>query len=160
MVRGLFAASLKSARGISAAFVYGALPNARGATALFGANARGAHFQTPAVLPVRVRPFVSSSVREQVGSLLCRSGRSEVRRCNAGVPCVPPKPPTACDRPAAKPFSFQRRFVYGVGLRIICSHGWFYSVGRYIDRRVAAMAIAPPGPGAAAAVPRAACRRL
>ena len=113
VVRGLFAASLKGARGVSAAFVHSArgvsaafLSNARGATAVFCSNARGAHFRTPAVPPVRVRPFVSSSVREQVGSLLCRSGRSEVRRCNARAPCVPPEPPTACDRPAANSSAF------------------------------------------------------
>ena len=95
VVRGLFAASL-GARGATAAFVHNArgvsaafLTNARGATAVFCSNARGVHFQTPAVLPVRSRSFVSSSVREQVGSLLCRSGRSEVRRCNARVPCAP-----------------------------------------------------------------------
>ena len=114
VVRGLFAASLKGARAVSAAFVHNArgvsaafLRDARGATAVFCSNARGAHFRTPAVLPVRVRSFVSSSVREQVGSLLCRSGRSEVKRCNSRVPCVPLKPPTACDRPAANSPAFR-----------------------------------------------------
>ena len=81
--------------------------DARGATAVFCLNARGAPFRTPAVLPGRARSFVSSSVREQVGSLLCRSGRSEVRRCNSRVPCFPPKPPTACDRPAANSPAFR-----------------------------------------------------
>ena len=100
VVRGLFAASLgareataplvHNARGVSAAF----LNNARGATAVFCSNARGAHFQTPAVSPVRSRSFVSSSVREQVSSLLCRSGRSQVRRCKARVPCAPFEPLT------------------------------------------------------------------
>ena len=88
---------MHNARGVSAAFSI----DARGATAVFCSNARGAHFRTPALLPGEVRSCISSSVREQVGSLLCRSGRSEVRRCSSRVPCAPPKPPTACDRPAA-----------------------------------------------------------
>ena len=101
VVRGLFAASL-GARGATAAFVH----NARGVSAAFLSNARGVHFQTPAVLPVRSRSFVSSSVREQVGSLLCRSGRSEVRRCNARVPCAPLEPLTPCALPAANSPAF------------------------------------------------------
>ena len=112
VVRGLFAASL-GARGATAAFAHNARgvsaafpSNARGAAAVFCSNARGAHFQTPAVLPVRSRSFVSSSVREQVGSLLCRSGRSEVRRCNARVPCAPSEPLTLCALPAANSPAF------------------------------------------------------
>ena len=84
MVRGLFAALWKGARGGSAALVC----DARGATAVFCSNARGVQFSVPALLPEGRRSFVSSSVRVQVGSLLCRSGRSKVRRCNARVPCV------------------------------------------------------------------------
>ena len=84
VVMGLFAASL-GARGATAALMC----DARGVSAAFLSNARGATFQSPAILPVRSRSFVSSSVREQVCSLLCRSGRSEVRRCNARVPCAP-----------------------------------------------------------------------
>ena len=87
MVRGLFAASL-GARGATAALMH----DARGGTAAFWSNARGANFQSPAGLPERFRSFVSSSVREQVCSLLCRSGRSEVRRCKARVPCAPLEP--------------------------------------------------------------------
>ena len=101
VLRGLFAASL-GARGATVAFVH----NARVGSAVFGSNARGVHFQTPAVLPVRSRSFVSSSVREQVGSLLCRSGRSEVRRCNARVPCAPCEPLTPCALPAATSLAF------------------------------------------------------
>ena len=65
--------------------------DARGATAVFCSNARGVQFSVPALLPEGRRSFVSSSVRVQVGSLLCRSGRSKVRRCNARVPCVSPR---------------------------------------------------------------------
>ena len=89
VVRGLFAASL-GARGATAALMH----DARGGTAAFWSNARGANFQSPAGLPERFRSFVSSSVREQVCSLLCRSGRSEVRRCKARVPCTPFEPLT------------------------------------------------------------------
>ena len=85
VVRGLFAALWKGVRGGSAALVC----DARGA--VFCSNARGVQFSAPALLPEERRSFVSSSVRVQVGSLLCRSGRSEVRRCNARVPCVPPR---------------------------------------------------------------------
>ena len=87
VVRGLFAALWKGARGGSAALVC----DARGATAVFCLNARGVQFSVPALLPEGRRSFVSSSVRVQVGSLLCRSGRSKVRRCYARVPCVSPR---------------------------------------------------------------------
>ena len=102
MARGLFAALLKGARGASAALSR----DARGATAVFCSNARGVHFLTPAFPPEGRRSYVSSSVREQVGSLLCRSGRSKVRRCNARVPCVPPRFPEASARAAANSTAF------------------------------------------------------
>ena len=51
--------------------------------------ARGVRLLPPAFVPEGRRPFVVSSVRVQVGSPLCRSGRSEVRRRRARVPCAP-----------------------------------------------------------------------
>ena len=74
---------------------------------MFCSNARGAHLRTLAVQPGRVRSFVPSSVRVQVGSLLCRSGRSKVRRCNSRVPCAPLSPPAVCDCPAPNSTAFR-----------------------------------------------------
>ena len=68
VVRGLFAASLKGARGVSAAFVC----NARGYTAC-SVRTRGGLISERR--PCSLGGFVPSSVREQVGSLRCRSGR-------------------------------------------------------------------------------------
>ena len=88
VVRGLFAALWKGARGGSAALVC----DARGATAVFCSNARGVQFSVPALLPEERRSFVivvSASAGRQPS--VYRSGRSEVRRCNARVPCVPPR---------------------------------------------------------------------
>ena len=82
----------------------------------------------------------------QVGSLLCRSGRSEVRRCNARVPCVPPRTLEA-SAPAAANLAAS-----SVALRTVPLGGQRV---RKVARR-AAMAIAPLDLGAAAAVPRAA----
>ena len=151
VVRGLFAALWKGARGGSAALVC----DARGATAVFCSNARGVQFSVPALLPEERRSFVSSSVRVQVGSLLCRSGRSEVRKCNARVPCVPPRTLEASAPAAANlaAFSVALRTVLRFPLVPGAMRG--FSRVRKVARR-AAMAIAPLGLGAAAAVPRAA----
>ena len=68
-VRGLFAALWKGARGVPRRWCVtrGGLPRCSARTA------RGVQFSVPALLPEERRSFVSSSVRVQVGSLLCRT---------------------------------------------------------------------------------------
>ena len=76
---------------------------ARGLFAAFGLNARGGPFFWPPAIKLRCVSFVAfvPSVRVQCCSLLCRTGRSEVRRLrqeclnalsSCKVPCAP-KPP-------------------------------------------------------------------
>ena len=96
-VMGLFAALWKGARGDTAALVR---------------NARGIQLFVPALLPEGRRSFVVSSVRAQVGSLLCRSGRS------GGVtlecPALPLGPSKLLVPRRSKPCSLsQRSFAYG-----------------------------------------------
>ena len=141
VVRGLFAALWKGARGGSAALVC----DARGATAVFCSNARGVRvqFSVPALLPERRRSVVSSS---------------KVRRCNARVPCVPPRTLEA-PAPAAANLAASSVALRTVRRFPLVPAPWEVSRDGPRARRVArraAMAIAPLGLGAAAAVPRAA----